>query len=141
MNCFGLLEIDSGQSRVPKPPDRITGVIEGLGVPNVWQRARRKPVAIPSEILAKTFLVELFAEERDRTGLAGPVPTVQYSIAGIGAGFSSFGSSATSASVVISSEATEAASCSAVRTTLAGSITPDFTRSSYWPLAALKPQL
>ncbi len=39
------------------------------------------------------------------------------------------GLSATSASVVINSEATEAASCRAVRTTLAGSITPAFTRS------------
>lgn len=42
---------------------------------------------------------------------------------------SAFGASATSASVVISSEATDAASCSAVRTTLAGSMTPAPTRS------------
>ena len=41
----------------------------------------------------------------------------------------------------LSSEATDAASCSAVRTTFAGSITPDFTRSSYSPVAALKPWL
>ncbi len=53
----------------------------------------------------------------------------QKSIAGIAAAFSSFGSSATSASVVIRSEATDAASCSAVRTTFAGSITPALTRS------------
>ncbi|SDR63518.1 hypothetical protein SAMN05519103_08707 [Rhizobiales bacterium GAS113] len=45
------------------------------------------------------------------------------------AGACFFGFSATSASVVISSEATEAASCKAVRTTLAGSITPAPTRS------------
>ena len=40
-----------------------------------------------------------------------------------------FGSSAIIASVVISRPATEAASCSAQRTTLAGSITPCATRS------------
>jgi hypothetical protein len=50
---------------------------------------------------------------------------------------SCFGNSAISASVVISSEAMEAASCSAVRTTLAGSITPLATRSWYSPVAAL----
>lgn len=45
--------------------------------------------------------------------------------AGIGgSGTSVFGFSATMASVVISRPATEAASCSAVRTTLTGSITP-----------------
>jgi hypothetical protein len=38
------------------------------------------------------------------------------------AGLSFFGFSATNASVVISNEATEAASCSAVRTTFAGSM-------------------
>jgi hypothetical protein len=37
---------------------------------------------------------------------------------------------------VTSSEATEAASCRAVRTTLAGSITPARTRSWYSPVAA-----
>ena len=42
-----------------------------------------------------------------------------------------FGASAMAASVVISRPATEAASCRAVRTTLAGSITPAETRSTY----------
>ena len=45
------------------------------------------------------------------------------------AGPASFGRSATIASVVISRPAMEAASCSAQRTTLAGSITPSLTRS------------
>ena len=44
--------------------------------------------------------------------------------AGPGVGLSSFGTSATGASVVIRSDATEAASWSAERTNLAGSITP-----------------
>jgi hypothetical protein len=56
----------------------------------------------------------------------------QKSIGGAaGAGSDFFGFSATSASVEISSAATEAASCNAVRTTLAGSITPAFARSWY----------
>src|SRR5579871_1557019 len=71
-----------------------------------------------------------------------PGPFVQNSMAGAaGTGSAFFGFSATSASVVISSDATDAASCKAVRTTLAGSITPAFTKSSYSPVAALKPQL
>ena len=48
-----------------------------------------------------------------------------------------FGFSATIASVVMSRPATEAASWSAVRTTLAGSITPCLTRLPYSPVAAL----
>ena len=52
-----------------------------------------------------------------------------------------FGASTTAASVVISRPATEAASCSAVRTTLAGSITPWATRSPYSSVWALKPKL
>ena len=46
---------------------------------------------------------------------------------GIGASF--FGFSAIMASVVMSRLATEAASCSAVRTTFVGSTMPAFTRS------------
>lgn len=65
----------------------------------------------------------------------------QKSIAGALAGSAFFGLSATSASVVMSSEATEAASCKAVRTTLAGSITPAWTMSWYSPVAALKPHV
>jgi len=49
------------------------------------------------------------------------------------------GRSAMSASVVSISEATEAAFCNATRTTLVGSMTPAFTRSSYSSVAALKP--
>ena len=48
-----------------------------------------------------------------------------------GAGVSFFGFSATIASVVISRPATEAASCSAVRTTLVGSMMPSLKRSPY----------
>ena len=55
----------------------------------------------------------------------------------IGAFFSGF--SATMASVVTSRPATEAASCRAVRTTLAGSMMPDFTMSQYSPFWASKP--
>ncbi len=44
-----------------------------------------------------------------------------------------------SASVVSMSAATEAAFCSAVRTTLVGSMTPALTRSSYSPVAPLQP--
>ena len=43
------------------------------------------------------------------------------------------------ASVVNISEATDAAFCKATRTTLVGSMTPAFTRSSYSSVAALKP--
>jgi hypothetical protein len=53
------------------------------------------------------------------------------------AGASSFGSSATIASVVIIRPATEAAFCSAVRVTLVGSRMPISTMSPYSPLAAL----
>src|SRR6201996_8622414 len=49
------------------------------------------------------------------------------------------GASTMAASVVISRPATEAASCRAVRTTFAGSITPSFTRSPYSSVWALKP--
>ena len=52
----------------------------------------------------------------------------------VGAFFS--GRSATIASVVIKSAATEAASCSAVRTTLVGSTMPAWTRSLYSPACA-----
>jgi hypothetical protein len=68
-------------------------------------------------------------------------PCLQKSIGGADGASAFLGLSATSASVVINSEATEAASCNAVRTTFAGSITPAFTRSWYSPVAALKPQL
>src|SRR5262249_19781730 len=50
---------------------------------------------------------------------------------------SSFGSSATIASVVRISPATEAAFCRAQRATLVGSNTPISTRSPYWSEAAL----
>ena len=46
------------------------------------------------------------------------------------------GRSATIASVVISSAATEAASCNAVRTTLVGSMMPAAIRSLYSPVCA-----
>jgi hypothetical protein len=52
-----------------------------------------------------------------------------------------FGRSATIASVVISSPATEAAYFSAHRTTLVGSMMPASTRSLYSPCWASKPQL
>lgn len=61
-----------------------------------------------------------------------PAPAAPPGVAGAG-----FGASATRASVVMRREATDAASCSAVRTTLAGSITPAWTRSWYSPVAAL----
>ena len=44
------------------------------------------------------------------------------------------------ASVVSIREAMEAAFCRAVRVTFAGSMTPAFTKSSYWLVAALKPK-
>ena len=50
-----------------------------------------------------------------------------------------FGRSAIIASVVRRSDATEAAFCSAVRTTLVGSITPALTRSPYSRVWALNP--
>jgi len=49
------------------------------------------------------------------------------------------GFSATTASVVMSSPATDDAFCMANRTTLVGSIIPDLRRSSYCPVSALKP--
>lgn len=48
--------------------------------------------------------------------------------------------SATATSVVISNPAMEAASCKAVRTTLVGSMTPDWKRFSYCSLCALNPR-
>ena len=59
-----------------------------------------------------------------------PPPPAEPSLAGL---------SATMASVVISRPATEAASSSAVRTTFAGSITPNLNRSPYSSVCALKP--
>src|SRR6202171_6465523 len=47
----------------------------------------------------------------------------------------------TMASVVSIREAIEAAFCRAVRVTLAGSMTPALTRSSYCSVVALKPKL
>lgn len=29
-NCFGYCPLDKGQSRVPEPPDKITGIILGI---------------------------------------------------------------------------------------------------------------
>jgi hypothetical protein len=54
-------------------------------------------------------------------------------------GASFLGFSATIASVVISNPAIEAASCSAVRTTLVGSMIPLPTKSPYSPVCASKP--
>ena len=51
------------------------------------------------------------------------------------------GASTIAASVVISRPATEAASCRAVRTTLAGSMTPAVTMSTYSSVWALKPKV
>ena len=56
---------------------------------------------------------------------------------GIGAGAAAFGFSATIASVVINSDATDAASCKAVRTTLVGSMIPLASMSPYSPLLPL----
>ena len=56
------------------------------------------------------------------------------------AGFS-FGASATMASVVTRRPATEEASCSAVRTTLAGSMMPLPTMSTYSSVCASKPKV
>ena len=55
----------------------------------------------------------------------------------MGAAFS--GLSATTASVVRKSAAMEAAFCSAVRVTLAGSMMPAAIMSTYSPVAALRP--
>ena len=52
-----------------------------------------------------------------------------------------FGASTMAASVVIIRPATEAASCSAVRTTLAGSMMPAAIRSTYSSVWALKPKV
>ena len=60
---------------------------------------------------------------------------------GGGGGFFSPGRSDTMASVVMRRPATEAASCSAVRTTLAGSTMPASIMSTYSSVWALKPQL
>ena len=101
-----------------------------------WGRAgvaRPRPGNIQSETvrlggLWKTALIETPGSEiRDQKSISAP-----------GAGTAGFfsGSWATIASVVISRPATEAASCSAVRTTLAGSMMPVFTRSHHSPLAA-----
>jgi hypothetical protein len=49
------------------------------------------------------------------------------------------GFSAIIASVVSIMPATDAAFCSAVRTTFVGSMTPSLIRSTYWPVRALKP--
>ena len=68
-----------------------------------------------------------------------PMPPIPPAPAGI-LGSSSFGFSATIASVVSMSEATDAAFCSAQRLTFAGSMTPALIRSSYSPVAALKPK-
>ena len=76
-----------------------------------------------SEAQARAFLP--VALEEARQGLAeGGIP--------IGAFFSGF--SAIIASVVTSRPATEAASCSAVRTTFVGSMMPAFTRSLNSPV-------
>src|SRR6202023_2302532 len=56
-------------------------------------------------------------------------------------GAASFGSSATMASVVTKRAATDAASCSAVRTTLAGSMMPLATMSTYSSVCASKPKV
>src|SRR3954462_8423465 len=74
----------------------------------------------------------------DQQSLA-PMPPPPGPPAGIGVSF--FGFAATIASVVTSRPATEEASCSAVRTTLAGSITPRPTRSPYSLAWASNPQL
>ena len=55
-----------------------------------------------------------------------------------GAGFFS-GLSATTASVVRNSAAIDAAFCSAERVTLAGSMMPAASRSTYSPFAAFRP--
>ncbi len=64
--------------------------------------------------------------EADQKSMPPMPPMPPPGMAGADAGF---GSSATIASVVMSSEATDAASIRAVRTTLVGSMMPAFTRS------------
>src|ERR1700681_78897 len=66
-----------------------------------------------------------------------PMPPPPPGIGGAG----SFGNSATMASVVTSRAATEAASCSAARTTLAGSMMPLATMSTYSSVWASKPKV
>ena len=64
-----------------------------------------------------------------------PMPSMPPAPGAAGAALFS-GRSAAIASVVIESAATEAASCSAVRTTLAGSMMPAATRSLYSTVCA-----
>lgn len=66
-----------------------------------------------------------------------PIPPIPPPIGGIGG--SSFGSSVMTASAVVRSDATPAASFKAMRTTLAGSIIPASIRFKNSPLAALYP--
>src|SRR5690606_32833735 len=75
-------------------------------------------------------LPDVFAKEAGRQKPMPPIPPMPPP-GGIAGAASSFGSSATIASVVISRPETEPASCSAVRTTLAGSMMPLATMSTY----------
>src|SRR5690349_14480238 len=96
----------------------------------------------PAGFLPRAFLMPDWLDRWPRPGWRrhGP-PAYMPMPCGPGAAdsFSSFGRSATIASVVSMSEATLEAFCRAKRDTLVGSITPACSRSSYWPVAALKP--
>ncbi len=103
------------------------GRAQGPAVPSLFtaQANRLLPVCITQRLAGRRQRCALPQKSMPPPGMAGA------------AGAFFFGSSAMSASVVISRPEMEAASCSAVRTTLVGSMMPDFTMSTYSPVWAL----
>jgi hypothetical protein len=98
--------------------------------------------AVPGSCVASSPLIELARQPKRSRGDASqksmppiPPPMPPPGPPGI-AGLCFFGSSATIASVVIRRPAMEAASCSAIRTTLVGSMMPFDTRLPYSPVCA-----
>src|SRR5690606_23474529 len=79
-------------------------------------------------------LVVVSGERPDQKSMSSPW-LCPAPAAGVGCGIS-----ATRASVVSRRAAIEAAFCRVDRVTFAGSMTPEAIRSSYWPVAALKPK-
>src|SRR6266498_5343855 len=123
------------RSAAPQPPSQP----DGTGLPRGPQRTLRS--GMPAA--ARTGLPE---HHRPRTGRPGPAGWIdgwcRQCMCGAAPAASSLSSglSTTSVSVVSRRAAIEAAFCTADRVTLAGSMTPALNRSTYSPVAALRPR-
>src|SRR5690606_15051236 len=127
----------AGRSRAGIPPARPLGQLgPGFSSFQIVDRPKKGRARLRTRPLLCQLLEP--AELPDQKSIP-PMPPPMPPMSGAPPAEAFLGASATAASVVIMMPATEAASCRAVRTTLAGSMTPMATRSPYSSVWALKP--